>query len=123
MKNELRDVFAQGNAELMNTAGEDAELVRMKGGNRISLRVVVSPSERALELPGVGGAILRCDRTAVISADEPTRKPEIGDMLAIGGEEYEIMTVTGWAFGASWVADIALRQPSQPHPRRYRHAL
>lgn len=107
---ELEEIFGQGDADLRATAGEKAVLVRRLGGERLRVRVVCSPAEQVLELPSVTGGVLVCDRVAHISRSELTRKPDIGDRLELGGQVYEVMRVTGWAYDASWHVDIALRR-------------
>ena len=110
MSSELREIFAQGDAELRATAGEDAVLVRRTGGERVRLRVVVSPAECVLELPSATGGLLACDRTVVISRSELGRRPDIGDRLELDGCVFEVLRVTGWAYDTSWHADLALRR-------------
>lgn len=107
---ELEEIFSQGDAELRSTAGESAVLVRRASGERVRLRVVSSPAENVLELPSVTGALLLCDRTVLVSRSELTRRPQIGDRLELGGQVYEVLRVTGWAYDTSWHLDVALRK-------------
>lgn len=108
--NDLQRFFAAGDADLRATAGEPGELVRKADGERVRLRVVISPAEVAYTLQRATGPVVTCDRVAIISRDEAARKPEMGDTLTAGGEVYEIVRVTGWAYDTSWHCDIALRK-------------
>ena len=108
--NELLQFFAQGDADLLALAGEAGELVRKAGGERVKLRVVISPLEMAYELQRATGPKLECDRTAIISREQAGRAPVVGDMLHAGGVQYEIVRVTGWAHDSSWHCDLAARK-------------
>ena len=107
--NELQQFFAHGDADLRAMAGEPGELVR-KDGERVKLCVVISPAEVAYTLQRATGPQVTCDRVAVISRAEAGRAPLVGDMLHAGGEVYEIVRVTGWAFDTSWHCDLAARK-------------
>lgn len=108
--NELREVFAQGDEELLAVAGEEATLVRSGSGECVRLRVAASPAADWLELPTVGGAVRKCDRTLTISTAQLTRKPAVGDRIRMNGEVYEVQRATGWAYDASWHVDVCLRR-------------
>lgn len=108
--NELSKFFAQGDADLRAMAGEDGELVRRDTGERLRVVAVVSPLEAAYTLQRATGPLLECDRMAVISRGECAREPKCGDLLAVGGQVYEIVRVTGWAYDTSWHVDLALRK-------------
>lgn len=110
MDGELRAIFAQGDAELRSTAGEDGVLVRRRDGERVRVRVVVSAAEVAYQLRTVTGASVTCDRVALISCDEVGRAPAVGDTLEVGVSVYELVRVTGWAFDTSWHADLSIRR-------------
>ena len=108
--NELSKFFAQGDADLRAMAGEDAELVRKADGERVALRVVVSAAEVGYTLQRATGPKVTCDREAIISREQAGRAPVVGDMLHAGGEVYEILRVTGWAYDTSWHCDLAVRK-------------
>lgn len=103
-------IFRQGDADLRATAGESATLVRGGSGERVGLRVVLSPAEVGLSMTTVSGAIVQCDRVALISRAECTRRPEAGDVLHVGDDRYEVLRVTGWAYDTSWHVDLTLRR-------------
>lgn len=111
--NELSKFFAQGDADLRAMAGEPGELVRYGSGERVKLCVVISPAEVAYTLQRATGPKLTCDRVAVISREQTGRAPLVGDMLHAGGEVYEIVRVTGWAYDTSWHIDLARRAKSR----------
>lgn len=110
MDGELRAIFAQGDAELRSTAGEDGVLVRRCDGERVCVRVVVSVAEVAYQLKTATGASVTCDRVALISRDEAGRAPVVGDILEVGDLVYELVSVTGWAYDTSWHADLTIRR-------------
>ncbi|MBR5887299.1 MAG: hypothetical protein IKZ07_03725 [Akkermansia sp.] len=112
--NDLKQFFAAGDADLRATAGEDAELVRKADGERVALRVVVSVAEVAYTLQRATGPKVTCDREAIISREQAGRAPVVGDMLHAGGEVYEIVRVTGWAYDTSWHCDLAVRKVKKP---------
>lgn len=107
---ELSKFFAAGDADLRRTAGEDGELVRKLGGERIRVRVVISPAAVAYTLQRATGPVVTCDREAIISREQAGRAPVVGDMLHAGGWVYEIVRVTGWAHDTSWHCDLAARK-------------
>lgn len=117
--NELSKFFAQGDADLRAMAGEPGELVRRAaaGGSgvaskeeRVPVCVVISPAEVAYTLQRATGPQVTCDRVAVISREQAGRAPLVGDMLHAGGEVYEIVRVTGWAYDTSWHCDLTVRK-------------
>ncbi len=108
--NDLQKFFAQGDADLRAMAGEDGELVRKADGERVKLCVVISPAEVAYTLQRATGPVVTCDRVAVISREQAGRAPLVGDTLHAGGEVYEIVRVTGWAYDTSWHCDLAARK-------------
>ncbi len=108
--NELLQFFAQGDADLRAMAGEAGELVRKADGERVRLCVVISPAEVAYTLQRATGPRVTCDRVAVISREQAGRAPLVGDTLHAGGEVYEIVRVTGWAYDTSWHCDLAARK-------------
>lgn len=107
--NELRKLFAQGDAELHGTAGEAAVLCRRVGGQREAVSVVISPAEVAYTLQRATGPVLTCERVAHIQRKDAARAPQVGDTLEVAGEVYEIVRVTGWAYDTSWHCDLAHR--------------
>lgn len=111
--NELQQFFAQGDADLRATAGEDGELVRKVGGQRVKLRVVISPAEVAYTLQRATGPVVTCDRVAIISREQAGCAPQVGDILLAGGCTYEVLRVTGWAYDTSWHCDLAIRKLRQ----------
>ncbi len=106
---ELQELFAQGDAELHGTAGEAAVLCRRVGGQREEVSVVISPAEVAYTLRRATGPVLTCERVAHIRRKEAARQPQVGDTLEVGGEVYELVRVTGWAYDTSWHCDLAAR--------------
>lgn len=108
--NDLQKFFAQGDADLRAMAGEDGELVRKVGGERVKLRVVISPAEVAYTLQRATGPVVTCDREAIISQEQAGRAPQVGDILLASGHEYEVLRVTGWAYDTSWHCDLAARK-------------
>lgn len=108
--NDLQKFFAQGDADLRAMAGEDGELVRKIGGERVKLRVVISPAEVAYTLQRATGPQVTCDRVAIISREQAGRAPQVGDTLLASGHEYEVLRVTGWAYDTSWHCDLAARK-------------
>ena len=108
--NDLQQFFAAGDADLRATAGEDAELVRKIGGERVPVRTVITPAEVAYTLQRATGPVVTCDRVAIISREQAGRAPVVGDMLHAGGAVYEIVRVTGWAYDTSWHCDLAVRK-------------
>ena len=110
MKNELSEIFRQGDAELHSTAGEDAVLVRRMPAERVPVSVVISAAEVAYTLTRATGPVVTCDRVGHIQKGESMLAPKIGDVLEAGGEVYEILRVTGWAFDTSWHVDLAVRK-------------
>lgn len=111
--NELVQFFAQGDADLRRTAGEKAVLVR-RDGERVALTAVISPAEVAYTMQRANGPALTCDRVAVISREDAARAPKVGDYLEAGGQSFEVVRVTGWAYDTSWHLDLALRVPPPP---------
>ena len=109
MKNELEEMFAMGDAELMATAGEAAVLVRRDDGERVELVAVISPADVSYTLQRANGPMLVCDRTAVLSREAAGRAPRMGDVLETASGKYELVKVTGWAHDTSWHVDLALR--------------
>lgn len=108
--NDLQQFFAQGDADLLATAGEPAELVRKLGGERVQLRIVITAAEVAYTLQRATGPRVTCDRQAHISREQAGRAPQVGDTLLAGGCTYEILRVTGWAYDTSWHCDLAVRK-------------
>lgn len=108
--NELQQFFAAGDADLRAMAGEPGELVRKADGERVALCVVIGPAEVAYTLQRATGPQVTCDRVAVISREQAGRAPLVGDMLHAGGEVYEIVRVTGWAYDTSWHCDLTVRK-------------
>lgn len=108
--NDLSRFFAEGDADLRATAGEDAELVRKLDGERTRVRAVISPLAASYTLQRATGPVVRCDREAIISRAQAGRAPVVGDKLHAGGAVYEIVTVTGWAYDTSWHCDLAVRK-------------
>lgn len=106
---QLKQLFAQGDADLRRTAGEPAVLVRKAGSERVALTAVISPAPVEYQLPGPSGQVITCDRTATISREEAARAPQPGDTLEAGGHVYRIHRVTGWAYDTSWHADLSLK--------------
>lgn len=94
-------------------AGEAGELVRKADGERVKLCVVISPAEVAYTLQRATGPVVTCDRVAAISREQAGRAPLVGDTLHAGGEVYEIVRVTGWAYDTSWHIDLARRAKSR----------
>lgn len=95
------------------TAGENGELVRRTGGERVRVRVVISAAAVAYTLQRATGPVVTCDREAIISRAEAGRAPLVGDTLLAGGAVYEIVRVTGWAHDTSWHCDLAVRKKNK----------
>lgn len=108
--NDLRQFFGQGDADLYATAGEPATLTRRLGGERVALRVVISPAEVSYSLQRATGPVVTCDRVAMVSSAQSVRAPKVGDTLTAAGQDYEILRVTGWAYDTSWHCDLAIRK-------------
>lgn len=107
--NELKQIFAQGDKELHGTAGEAGVLVRRVGSERVSVSVVISPAEVSYMLQRATGPVLKCERVAHIRCVDAVRAPQVGDLLEVGLNVYEVMRVTGWAYDTSWHCDVAER--------------
>lgn len=106
---ELRSILAQGDADLLATAGERARYCP-RGEADLPCTVVAGPApvEYVLELPT--GATVTCTRVVQVArAALGKRHPAPGDRVKLAnGETLQVMRVTGSAHDPSWHLDCSL---------------
>lgn len=102
--NELEAILAQGDADLMATAGEQAAFRPRGAGTDTPCRVVAGPApvEYVLELPG--GATVTCTRVVQVArAALGNHHPAPGDTVTLAsGEMLQVARVNSSAHDPSW---------------------
>ncbi len=109
MAGALRRFFAEGEAALLDTAGEPCRFIRrgQAEGDGASLMAVVGPAPLEYQLEGPGGAMIAVTATALLSKSALRLAPAPGDRLVdAGGRLLEVVKVNSAGYDASWHVDL-----------------
>lgn len=106
---ELKAILAQGDADLMATAGEPATY-HPRGGADIPCCVVAGPAPVEYVLDSPGGATVTCTRVVQVArAALGTHRPAPGDTVKLAsGEMLQVGKVTASAHDPSWHLDCSV---------------